>query len=72
MHRSRSRGSPVFENRCDHGTRLAPVAVGYQYTSGLPVRVTAKEAADLAAQVSAGDVDARTLAAAVKEWTEYS
>ncbi|WP_327731319.1 fic family toxin-antitoxin system, toxin component [Streptomyces sp. NBC_00487] len=48
----------------------ATVAAGYLHASGLPVRFTAKEAADLADQVAAGQVDVRALAAALKEWTE--
>ncbi|MCL7430275.1 fic family toxin-antitoxin system, toxin component [Streptomyces sp. YS415] len=48
----------------------AAVAVGYLNASGLPAQFTAKEAADLAEQVAAGQVDVRALAAALKEWTE--
>ncbi|MBT2511317.1 hypothetical protein J7I98_36980 [Streptomyces sp. ISL-98] len=48
----------------------ATVAASYLHASGLPVRFTAKEAADLAEQVSAGHVDVRALATALKEWTE--
>lgn len=56
----------------EHSNELfgATVAAGYLHASGLPVRFTAKEAADLADQVSAGQVDVRALAAALKEWTE--
>ncbi|WP_420802707.1 fic family toxin-antitoxin system, toxin component [Streptomyces cavernae] len=58
----------------EHSNELfgATVAVGYLHASGLAVRFTAKEAADLADQVSAGNVDVRALAAALKEWTERS
>ncbi|MEU4493737.1 hypothetical protein AB0F96_09870 [Streptomyces sp. NPDC023998] len=50
----------------------ATVAAGYLHASGLPVRFTAKEAADLADQVSAGHLDVRAPATALKEWTERS
>ncbi|MEW2574415.1 hypothetical protein [Streptomyces sp. NPDC047070] len=48
------------------------VAVGYLHASGLPVRVSAKEAAVLAEQVTSGQTDVRTLADTLKEWTERS
>ncbi|MGW9024086.1 fic family toxin-antitoxin system, toxin component [Streptomyces sp. NPDC055722] len=58
----------------EHSNELfaATVAVGYLHASGLPVQVTAKEAADLADQVLAGHMNVRALAAALKEWTERS
>ncbi|MEJ8640105.1 fic family toxin-antitoxin system, toxin component [Streptomyces sp. MS2.AVA.5] len=58
----------------EHSNQLfgATVAAGYLHASGLPVRFTAKEAADLAEQVSAGRLDVRALAAALKEWTGRS
>jgi len=58
----------------EHSNELfaATVASGYLYASGFSVGVTAKGAADLADQVSAGHVDVRALAAALKEWTEGS
>ncbi|MFF4763201.1 fic family toxin-antitoxin system, toxin component [Streptomyces sp. NPDC001292] len=59
---------PVLE----HSNELfgATVAAGYLHASGLPLRFTAKEAADLADHVSAGNVDVPALAVALKEWTE--
>ncbi|MGW1047281.1 hypothetical protein [Streptomyces sp. NPDC002547] len=58
----------------EHSNELfaAAVAAGYLYASGLPVRFTAKEAADLVDQVLAGPVDVRALAAVLKDWTERS
>ncbi|MFH8701888.1 hypothetical protein [Streptomyces chartreusis] len=52
----------------EHSNELfgATVAAGYLHASGLPVRFTAKEAADLADQVSTGQVDVRALAGALK------
>ncbi len=47
----------------------AAAAAGYLHASGVPVRVTAKEAADLAEQVTTGQIDVRSLAAALKTWT---
>ncbi|MBZ9645348.1 fic family toxin-antitoxin system, toxin component [Streptomyces sp. PSKA30] len=56
----------------EHSNELfgVTVAAGYLHASGLPARFSAKEAADLAEQVSAGHVDVRALATALKEWTE--
>lgn len=58
----------------EHSNQLfgAAVAVGYLTASGLLVRFTAKEAADLAEQVVAGQIDVRALSNALKEWTERS
>ncbi|WP_327732710.1 hypothetical protein OG749_01440 [Streptomyces nojiriensis] len=42
----------------------ATVAAGYLHSSGLPLRFTAKEVADLAEQVTDGQIDVRALAAA--------
>ncbi|MGW3954762.1 fic family toxin-antitoxin system, toxin component [Streptomyces sp. NPDC004752] len=58
----------------EHSNELfgATVAAGYLHTSGVPVRFTAKEAADLADQVCAGHMDVRAPAAALREWTGHS
>ncbi|MGW3308363.1 fic family toxin-antitoxin system, toxin component [Streptomyces sp. NPDC001073] len=48
----------------------AAAAAGYLHASGIPVRVTAKEAADLAEQVTAGQEDVRSVANVLKTWTE--
>ncbi|MEU1201258.1 fic family toxin-antitoxin system, toxin component [Streptomyces sp. NPDC005813] len=58
----------------EHSNELfgVTVAAGYLHASGLPVQFTAKEATDLAAEVSEGHVDVRALAAALKEWSERS
>ncbi|MFJ2399338.1 fic family toxin-antitoxin system, toxin component [Streptomyces sp. NPDC087843] len=50
----------------------AAVAVGYLHASGVPARILAKEAADVAEQVSSGRTGVQALAAVRKEWTERS
>ncbi|MGW4994886.1 fic family toxin-antitoxin system, toxin component [Streptomyces mirabilis] len=71
------RAAALFHSLCrvpalEHSNALfgITVAAGYLHASGQPARFTAKEAADLAEQVTAGDVDIRALADTIKEWTE--
>ncbi|MER5228073.1 MULTISPECIES: hypothetical protein [Streptomyces] len=75
--RPHHRAAALFHSLCrvpalEHSNEFfgAAAAAGYLHASGLPVRFTAKEAADLAEQVSAGLVDVRSLAGALKQWTE--
>ncbi|WP_413754786.1 fic family toxin-antitoxin system, toxin component [Streptomyces sp. MMBL 11-3] len=77
--RPHHRAAALFEALCripalEHSNVLfgVTVAVGYLRASGLPVRVTAKEAAALAEQITSGQTDVRTLADTLKEWTERS
>ncbi|MCX4581008.1 fic family toxin-antitoxin system, toxin component [Streptomyces sp. NPDC048448] len=58
----------------EHSNELfgAAVAVGYLHASGLPARILAKEATDIAEQVSSGQTDVQALAAVLREWTERS
>ncbi|MGW0801278.1 hypothetical protein [Streptomyces sp. NPDC002692] len=58
----------------EHSNELfgAAVAVGYLHASGLSARILAKEAADVAEQVSSGHTDVHALAQVLKEWTERS
>lgn len=70
------RAAALFHSLCrvpalEHSNALfgITVAVGYLHASGRTARFTAK-AADLAEQVTAGDVDIRALADTLKEWTE--
>ncbi|MEN8655467.1 fic family toxin-antitoxin system, toxin component [Streptomyces sp. 21So2-11] len=55
----------------EHSNELlaATVAGAYLHASGYQVSVTTKEATDLVAQVAAGRVDVREIAASLKEWT---
>jgi death-on-curing protein len=71
------RAAALFHSLCrvpalEHSNALlgVTVAAGYLHASGRPARFTAKEAADLAEQVTAGHVDVRVLADTLKEWTE--
>ncbi|MEU9396829.1 fic family toxin-antitoxin system, toxin component [Streptomyces sp. NPDC048324] len=71
------RAAALFQSLCrvpalEHSNALfgITVAAGYLHASGRMARFTAKEAADLAEQVTAGDVDIRALADTLKEWTE--
>ncbi|GGM21222.1 hypothetical protein GCM10010129_76880 [Streptomyces fumigatiscleroticus] len=76
--RPHHRAAALFHSLCrvealEHSNALfgVTVAVGYLHASGLAVRFTTKEAADLAERVTAGDVDVRALAAVLKEWAEH-
>ncbi|MFH8663093.1 fic family toxin-antitoxin system, toxin component [Streptomyces afghaniensis] len=71
------RAAALFQSLCrvpalEHSNALfgITIAAGYLHASGRSVHFTAKEDADLAEQVTAGDVDVRTLANTLKEWTE--
>jgi death-on-curing protein len=75
--RPHHRASALFHSLCrvpalEHSNEFfaAAAAAGYLHASGIPIRVTTKEAADLAEQVTAGRLDVRGLAEALKGWTE--
>lgn len=55
----------------EHSNELfaATVAAAYLHASGMPVKVTSKEAADLVEQVAAGAIDVRAIASALRDWT---
>ncbi|WP_282797355.1 fic family toxin-antitoxin system, toxin component [Streptomyces sp. CC224B] len=55
----------------EHSNELfaASVAASYLHASGLPVTVTTKEATGLVEQVTAGQLDVRQIASALREWT---
>lgn len=71
------RAAAPFHSLCrvptlEHSNALlgVTVAASYLHASGRSVRFTAKEAADLAEQATAGTTDIRALADTLKEWTE--
>ncbi|MEU2453957.1 fic family toxin-antitoxin system, toxin component [Streptomyces sp. NPDC012765] len=55
----------------EHSNELfaATVAAAYLHASGMPVKVTSKEAADLVEQVGAGAIDVREIASVLRDWT---
>ncbi|MFJ2752695.1 fic family toxin-antitoxin system, toxin component [Streptomyces sp. NPDC087297] len=55
----------------EHSNELfaVTVAAAYLHASGLPVKVTTKEAGDLVVQVAAGDIDVREIASVLRDWT---
>ncbi|MFD9791397.1 fic family toxin-antitoxin system, toxin component [Streptomyces sp. NPDC059070] len=76
-HQAHHRAAALCHSLCripalEHSNALfgVTVAAGYMHASGCPARFSAKEAADLAEQVTAGAVDIRVLADTLKEWTE--